>query len=71
MKISARIFELMEQKGMTQMELSEKTGIAQSVISDWHTKGTNPAANKLVPIAAALKVSVKKLLVSPEGEIYD
>ena len=56
---------------MTQMDLSEKTGIAQSVISDWHTKGTNPAANKLVPIAAALKVSVKKLLVSPEGEIYD
>ena len=71
MKISERILELMDQKGMTQKELSNKTGIAQSVISDWKTKKTNPSANKLVLIAAALKVSVKKLLVSPEGEFYE
>lgn len=53
---------------MTQMELSEKTGIAQSVISDWHTKGTNPAANKLVKIADALEVTPMDLLYSSEGE---
>lgn len=62
MKISENIFNIMEQKGMTQLELSEKTGINQSTISDWKTKKTNPAANKIMIICKALKVSPKKLL---------
>ena len=37
MKISEKIFEIMAQKGMSQLELSQKTGIPQSVISDWKT----------------------------------
>ena len=71
MKISERIFEIMEEKGISQNKLSDKTGIAQSVISDWKRKGTNPAANKIVPIAEALKVNPKKLLVDAEGNKYD
>lgn len=71
MKISERIFELMDQRNMTQDDLSKRAGIAQSVISDWKTKKTNPSANKLMNIAAALEVDVKELLVSPEGELYD
>lgn len=71
MKISERIFEIMDEKNISQIKLSEKTGIAQSVISDWKRKGTNPAANKIVPIAKALKVSPKKLLVDADGNIYD
>ena len=71
MKISERIFELMDQRNMTQDNLSKRVGIAQSVISDWKTKKTNPSANKLIKIAAALEVDVEELLVSPEGELYE
>lgn len=71
MKISERIFELMDEKEMNQLDLSKKTGIGQSTISDWKTKGTNPYANKLVKIAAVLGVEVQELLISPEGEAYD
>ena len=41
MTISERIFELLEQRGMSQKEFSEKTGIAQSSISDWKRKKAN------------------------------
>ena len=62
MKISENIFNIMAEKGMTQLELSKKTGISQSNISNWKNKGINPAANKIMPICKALKVSPKKLL---------
>jgi len=71
MKISGRIFELMDQKGFSQLELSNATGIAQSVISDWKRKKTNPAADKLVRIARFLEVTVEELLVAPDGELYE
>ena len=41
MTISERIFELLDKRGMSQKEFSEKTGIAQSSISDWKKKKTN------------------------------
>ena len=38
MTISEKIFQLLEEKGMSQKEFSERTGIAQSSISDWKRK---------------------------------
>lgn len=43
MIISERIFYIMEQKNMSQLALSRRTGIATSNISDW--KKTNPKAD--------------------------
>lgn len=62
MLISERIFMIMEQKGMSQLDLAEKTGIGQSTISDWKTKKTNPQADKLMKICAALEVKPEELL---------
>ena len=45
MIISERIFYMMEKKNMTQLELSRRTGIATSNISDWKKKKTNPKAD--------------------------
>ena len=45
-KISVeRIFYVMEQKNIMQLELSRRTGIATSNISDWKKKKTNPKAD--------------------------
>ena len=62
MIISERVFKLMEEKGMTQLELSSRTGISQSTISDWKRKGTNPSSDKIMVICDALDVSPFEVL---------
>lgn len=64
MIISEKIFELMKDRGMTQKEFALATGIAQSTISDWKTKGTNPAADKIMVICDVLGVTPVELLTS-------
>ncbi|MGN0317987.1 MAG: helix-turn-helix domain-containing protein [Lachnospira sp.] len=62
MTVGQRIFELLKQKGMTQKEFSEKTGIATTTISDWRKKNTNPGSDKILLICAALEVTPEYLL---------
>lgn len=62
MIISERIFQIMEEKEMQQIELSERTGIAQSTIADWKRLKTNPSADKIMIICDALNVSPEDIL---------
>jgi transcriptional regulator with XRE-family HTH domain len=62
MIISERIFELLEERGMTQKEFANRTGIAQSTISDWKSKHTNPIAEKIMIICDTLNVTPEELL---------
>ena len=62
MLISERIFELLIDKGMSQREFSQRTGISQSTISDWKTKKTNPSADKIMDICEALEITPEQLL---------
>jgi len=63
MIISERIFKIMREKKINQLDLSNKTGISQSTISDWKRKKTNPSADKIMIICAALDVSPEDLLI--------
>ncbi len=65
--ISDRIFELLKERKMSQKEFSEKTGIAQSSISDWKRKGTNPVADKILIICEVLGVTPYYLLSGVEN----
>ena len=69
MIISEKIFVLLEQRGMSQKEFSERTGISQSTISDWKRKQTNPSADKILKICEVLQVSPYELL-SEEKDSY-
>ncbi len=62
MKISEHIYQIMETKNVSQMELANAIGTSQSVVSDWKTKKTNPAANKIISICDCLDVSADELL---------
>ena len=62
MTVGQRVFELLKQRGMTQKEFSEKTGIATTTISDWRKKNTNPGSDKILLICAALEVTPEYLL---------
>ena len=75
MIISERIFCVMEQKNITQLELSRRTGIATSNISDWKKKKTNPKADCLLSICDALEITPDQLLtgkgIDPEYKDAD
>ena len=62
MIISERIFELLKIKGISQKDFSKLTGISQSTISDWKTKKTNPAADKIKIICDVLEITPTELL---------
>lgn len=66
MIISEKIFELIKERGMSQKDFALATGISQSTISDWKTKRTNPAADKILVICDVLGVTPVELLTSGE-----
>ncbi len=67
MIISERIFKMLEEKEISQKEFSERTGIAQSTISDWKRKKTNPAADKIMIICDVLGITPHELLTGTKG----
>ena len=65
MSISQRIYKILEEKGISQLEFSKRTGISQSTISDWKRKGTNPSSDKILIICEVLDISPYELLQEP------
>ena len=62
MLISERIYHLLQEKHISQIEFCRRTGISQSTVSDWRRKGTNPSADKIPIICEVLDVSPYHLL---------
>ena len=54
--------KIIKERGLTNYKVSKDTGIAQSVLSTWKTKGTTPKADKLQILAEYLGVSIDYLL---------
>ena len=70
MNIYEKIFARLEELHMSQIELSRRTGIATSTISDWRKKKINPQADKLVAICKALDMSLVDLLCDENNKLY-
>ena len=68
MNIYEKIFDRLNGLHMSQIELSRRTGIATSTISDWRKKKINPQADKLVAICKALDMSLVDLLCDEEDK---
>ena len=66
--ISDNIFRILKEKEITQKELSDRTGISPSTISDWKHKGLNPASDKILAICNALGVTPYELLMQDGKE---
>ena len=62
MLISERIFTILAKKNMTQAEFAKRVGIANSTVSEWKKKKTNPSADKILDICLALEVTPEQLL---------
>ena len=68
MNIYEKIFDRLAELHMSQIELSRRTGIATSTISDWRKKKINPQADKLVAICKALDMSLVDLLCDEDDK---
>ena len=67
MTIGERVLELVHNKGMTQKEFSDKTGIPQSTMSSWKGKKQNPSLDKLKVICDTLRVDPYYLISGTES----
>ena len=68
MTISERMFQIMEEQGISQAELSRRAGISERTISDWRHKKTNPGADKIMIICEVLQIDPKTLLIGEGRE---
>lgn len=71
MTISERIFKILKNKKMTQMEFAKRAGFSNSAISDWKRKKTNPSAEKIMDICNALDITPEQLLTGKGIEDVD
>ena len=68
MEIYERIFDRLEEMNLSQSELSRRTGISTSTISDWKKKKINPQADKIVYLCKALDMSLADLLCDEDDK---
>lgn len=66
MQFSERIKELRIEKGLSQMQLSKKTGLSQSAIAKWELNKTEPTASALIVLSEFFGESVDYLLCLTE-----
>lgn len=67
MTINERMFIMMEQKGLKDVELAKYLDKNTSSIATWKKKGTNPPIEYTIRIAEFLGVSVHYLLTGEES----
>lgn len=66
MRFKDRVRELRSLRNLTLKQLSEKTGLSVSYLSDVERGNTNPSLNTIEVIAQALEISVQKLITGVE-----
>lgn len=69
MTIGERVLVLLRERGISQKELSRRTGIPPSTICDWKGKKLNPGSDKILPICAVLGVDPYYLISGTESSV--
>ena len=62
MKFLDKIKDLREEKGLSQMELANATGISQSAIARWELGKSEPTASALITLSKFFGESVDYIL---------
>jgi transcriptional regulator with XRE-family HTH domain len=66
--VGSRLAEARRRAGLTQVEMAEKLGVTQQVITFWEREAPAPRAEMLPKIAVLLNISIDELLgISKEG----
>lgn len=66
-----RITTLREQKGWTEYQLSEKSGLTQSTISSWYRRDILPSLQSLEQICLAFNITISQFFdENNDGTLY-
>lgn len=68
MSVIERIVKILDNRGVSQKELCDKTGIKQQTFSTWKKQYSNVPTDKVIEIADFLKVSLSYLLTGKGSE---
>ena len=68
-KFKDRLYEAMSMRGMKQIELSEKTGIGKSSISQWLSGRNEPNKTNIGKLSKALNVSPEWMMGYEDAEM--
>ncbi len=66
--IGKRLKEIRQEKGLSQKELSEKSGVAQSHISNIERDNKNPTVGVLMKLSEALDEDLTKIISERSGD---
>ncbi len=61
-KFAERLRDVLDENGMTQLELANKIGMSQSIVNNYCTGKREPSLDVLILIAQALDESIDYLL---------
>ena len=70
-RLSERLKEYRKTAGLSQKELAERLGKAQTVISSWEIGTGEPNASQLPAVAKALGVTLSDICGSPDAKSLD
>jgi transcriptional regulator with XRE-family HTH domain len=70
-RIIERVIRLLDERGMSDKELCQASGIKQSTFATWKQNGRSPKITYAAGIANALGVSEKYLLTGEELSVID
>ena len=62
MNVNERIFNLIEEKGITRYRLAKDIGVSEGLIFDWKNGKCNPTTDKLIKLAKYFNVSIDYLV---------
>lgn len=65
--IHARIENLRERAGLTQLDLADATGVHATAVSHWENGFSRPDISRLPAVALALGVSVSELIAGEKA----
>ena len=69
MNILGKILELRLERNWTEYRLSEESGIAQTTISSWYSKGITPTVPSLENICRAFNISLSEFFADDDEPV--
>ena len=67
--ILATITAYRQERGWTEYQLAEQSGLPQSTISSWYCKGTEPTVASLEKICTAFGITLSQLFTGEEEPV--
>lgn len=68
MNVLQRITELRKERGLTEYQLAELSGLRQSTISSWYHKDIVPTVSSIQKICKSLGITLSQFFAEDEGD---